>query len=65
MFAVITREPVAPVSMIHDRMPLILSKESLSEWIRPDGDPAGAVSKALTDLAMESAKDEPEPQMSF
>ncbi len=65
VFAVITREPVAPVSMIHDRMPLILSKESVEEWVRPDGDPAGVVKRALTDLAMEPAKDEPEPQMSF
>ena len=57
VFAVITRESAAPVSTIHDRMPLILSEESFSEWIRPDGDPVGAVSRALTDLSMEPAKD--------
>ena len=57
VFAVITRESVAPVSTIHDRMPLILGKESLSEWIRPDGDPVGVVKKALTEMAMEPADD--------
>ena len=39
MFAVITRKSVEPVSSIHDRMPLILGKDSLRDWVRPDGDP--------------------------
>ena len=56
-FVVLTRPASGSVSGIHDRMPLILSKESLSEWMRPDGDPSGAVSRALTDLAMEPADD--------
>ena len=59
MFAVITRESVAPVSNIHNRMPLILGKESLSEWIRPDGDPRSIAEKALTNMVMEKAKDYP------
>ena len=46
MFAVITRESVEPVSSIHDRMPLILGKDSLREWVRPDGDP-GRIAKRL------------------
>lgn len=41
--------------MINDRMPLILSKESVAEWIRPGSDSVGVVNKALTDLAMEPA----------
>lgn len=59
MFAVITRESVAPVSDIHDRMPLILGKESLSEWIRPDGDPRSIAEKALTNMVVENAAEYP------
>ena len=65
MFTVLTREAVAPVSSIHDRMPLILGKDSLREWIRPNGDPNSIVKKALTKMIMEKAKDYPEPLPSF
>ena len=65
MFAVLTREAVAPVSDIHDRMPLILGKESLNDWIRPNGDPQSVAKKALTKMIMEKAKDYPEPVPDF
>ncbi len=61
MFAILTRESVAPVSEIHDRMPLILGKESLNDWIRPDGDPQSIAKKALTKMIMEKANDYPKP----
>ena len=65
MFAVLTREAVAPIRTIHDRMPLILGKENLKEWIRPDGDPHSIAERALTNLIMEKAKDYPEPKPAF
>lgn len=65
MFTVLTRESVAPVSSIHDRMPLILGKDSLSEWIRPDGDPNKIAKMALTKMIMEKATDYPEPKPAF
>ena len=65
MFAVITRESVEPVSSIHDRMPLILGKDSLREWVRPDGDPGRIAKKALTNMVMEKAIDYPEPKPGF
>ena len=65
MFAVITRESVEPVSSIHDRMPLILGKDSLREWVRPDGDPSKIAKKALTKMIMEKATDYPEPKPAF
>ena len=55
VFAVLTRESVAPVRTIHDRMPLILGKENLQEWIRPDSDPASISERALTNMIMERA----------
>ncbi len=57
MFVVLTRESVAPVSDIHDRMPLILGKENLRDLISPNGDPNSIVNKALTKLVMEKAND--------
>ena len=65
MFAVITRESVEPVSSIHDRMPLILGKENLREWIRADSDPDSIAAKALTKMVVEKAKDYPEPKPEF
>ena len=65
MFAVITRESVEPVSSIHDRMPLILGKDSLREWVRPDSNPSRIAKKALTNMVMEKAKDYPEPKPAF
>ncbi len=63
MFAVLTREAVAPVRTIHDRMPLILGKENLNDWIRPDGDPHSIAECALTNMVME--KDIPLPVPAF
>ncbi len=65
VFAVLTRESVAPVSTIHNRMPVILGKEHLREWIRPDGDPDSIAAKALTKIVVEKAKDYPEPIPAF
>ena len=65
MFAVITRESVEPVSSIHDRMPLILGKDSLRERVSLDGDPGRIAKKALTNMVMEKAVDYPEPKPAF
>ncbi len=65
MFTVLTREAVVPVSNIHDRMPLILGKDSLSEWIRPNGDPNRIAKTALTKMIMEKAADYPESKPEF
>ena len=65
MFAVITRVAVAPISDIHDRMPLILGKDNLNEWVRPDGDPGKIAKKALTKMIMEKAEDNPDPKPAF
>lgn len=65
VFAVLTRESVAPVRTIHDRMPLILGKENLQGWIRPDSDPASISERALTNMIMERAKDNPKSNPAF
>ena len=65
MFTVLTRQSVAPVSEIHDRMPLILAKDDLNEWINKDSDPRNVAKKAVTNLVMEKAIDYPDPNPAF
>ena len=55
MFSILTREAEGTVRDIHDRMPLILDKKDLKEWIRPDGDSSAIVEKALTNMVFEKA----------
>ena len=55
VFSVLTREAAGTVKDIHDRMPVILGKESLCDWIRPDGEPCAIVEKALSIMAFEKA----------
>ena len=53
VFVILTREPGSAVSRIHERMPLIISKDMINEWIRPDSDPDMIVTRALTDVTLE------------
>ena len=55
VFSILTREAAGTVRDIHDRMPLILDKENIKEWIRPDGDSRSIAEKALTNMAFEKA----------
>ena len=55
VFTVLTREPSEKLSMIHDRMPLILSKNMVDEWINPDSKPAEILPNALTEVVIEKA----------
>lgn len=59
VFSIITREASGTVSDIHDRMPLILNKDGLRDWIRPDGDHSAIVKKALTNMVFEMAVEYP------
>lgn len=55
VFSVLTREAAGIVKDIHDRMPVILDKEDVNDWIRPDGDPSAIVERALTNMVFEKA----------
>jgi putative SOS response-associated peptidase YedK len=57
MFTVLTREAAGTVKDIHDRMPVILDKEDVNDWIRPDGDPSATVERALTNMVFEQSSD--------
>ena len=49
-FVVLTREPGENIRFIHNRMPLILPENAVSEWIRPDACPEELLPLARTDL---------------
>ena len=53
VFVVLTTEPSAELSEIHDRMPLLLPKSQIENWIRPESHPAELLSFALKDTVME------------
>ena len=55
VFTILTREPGESVAFIHDRMPVILPKESVKAWISPEGLPEEIVKSALTDMYYEKA----------
>ena len=55
VFTILTREPSEELAQIHDRMPLILPKEQIDEWIRPNAKPVKLLAFALTDMVMEKA----------
>ena len=53
VFSVLTRDAVGDLRGIHDRMPLILLREDVAAWIRPDGNPQEISEKALTEMCFE------------
>lgn len=55
VFVVLTKEPTAEFSKIHDRMPIILPKDRIDDWISPASNPDEIVPFALSDMVMEKA----------
>ena len=45
------------LSKIHDRMPLMLPKDRIEDWINPASNPEELLSYALTDMIIEKAEE--------
>ena len=54
-FVILTREPGEEIRFIHDRMPLIMPREYVDEWIRPDAKPEELIKASLTEMEFEKA----------
>lgn len=54
-FVILTRDAADPIRFIHDRMPLIMPEDKISEWIKPDADPDVLIDFALSDMMSERA----------
>ena len=53
VFTVLTREPSEEIRFIHDRMPVILPREDVDNWIKPDSKPDEVIKNAMTDMVFE------------
>ena len=49
-FTILTRMPADSISFIHDRMPVILPKEAMREWLNPKYDADDMIKSAVTDI---------------
>lgn len=56
VFSVLTRDAVGDLRGIHDRMPLILRREDVTAWVRPDGNPRELSERALTEMCLEKTR---------
>ena len=59
-FVILTRAPSKAVSFLHDRMPVLLSREQIPAWIDPGRDPAPLLLQALGDVRVERIAPETE-----
>lgn len=55
VFTVLTKAPTEELRKLHDRMPLILPKDAIADWINPSADPDRIIKNAVTDLVLEKA----------
>jgi len=55
VFSVLTRDAIGDLRGIHDRMPLILRREDVAAWVRPDGNPQEISQRFLTEMCWEKA----------
>ena len=54
VFTILTRAPSEDIAMIHDRMPVILPQEALSDWLNPRYQGVEILSAALTSMTYHS-----------
>lgn len=55
VFSVLTRDAIGELRGIHERMPMILRREDIDAWVRPDGNPQEVSRRALTEMCFENA----------
>ena len=55
VFVILTQEPTEELGKIHDRMPVMLPKDKIEQWINPTSNPRDLISQALTDMVIEKA----------
>ena len=56
VFSILTREPAESIAFIHDRMPVILPRDLVRDWINPKYRAGEILSHAVLDLSHEKAE---------
>ena len=54
-FVILTKEPAESIRFIHDRMPLMMPKNRVKEWIQPDAVPEDLLSSSVSDVNYKKA----------
>lgn len=54
-FVILTRSAAENLTWMHDRMPVLFSRETAGEWIRPDIRPEKMIGKSMTEVRWEKA----------
>lgn len=57
VFTVLTRDASEDVAALHDRMPLMLPEDMITEWLDSETDPDTVVKFALTSMTLEKVKE--------
>ena len=52
-FAILTRKAPENIRFIHDKMPLLMPKELIGEWIQPERKPEEMLGRAVTEMVWE------------
>ncbi len=52
VFTILTREPSEKIRRVHSRMPVVLPRNQIREWMRPNTDVQSIMANAVTDLKM-------------
>lgn len=55
VFTILTREPSDEIRFIHDRMPVMLPKERIRDWVNPNSKPEEIIRAAQTEMVFEVA----------
>ena len=64
-FTILTTTPSPSVVSIHDRMPVILARQNIEEWVSPEGKPEDVIRSALTEMITDIAPPEEKKTYSF
>ena len=56
VFSVLTKEPVESITFIHHRMPVILPKEAMSDWLNPRYNGLEILNAAVGDIRFDSCQ---------
>ena len=54
-FVILTRKAAEDLSWMHDRMPVMLPEQSISQWINPEGRPEELIQNCLTKVVWQRA----------
>ena len=55
VFSVLTRDAIGELRGIHDRMPLMINKDDVEDWIKPNSSPGDISKRAITNVVIEKA----------